>query len=145
MLGKCSKCPADGWLDQAMKEADLHEPTMWNQWERTEQTLPGKRGKSDRKIIKICKEGTVEDVFMSLEEKLSFFLEHVFVKRQQAKYFEQRVKTLTNKEAVIQVDFAENYACKYQDEIQSAHWSQEQVTIFTVAILDKGCPQQNLL
>ena len=32
---------------------------------------------------------------------------------------------------VLQVDFAENYTAAYQDEIQSAHWNQKQVTIFT--------------
>ena len=32
------------------------------------------------------------------------------------------------------MDFAENYTCQYQDEIQAAHWSQEQVTLFTLAI-----------
>lgn len=36
--------------------------------------------------------------------------------------------------SVIQVDFAENYTCLYQDEIQSAHWSNPQVTVFTAAI-----------
>ena len=35
---------------------------------------------------------------------------------------------------MIQVDFSENYACLHQDEPQTAHWSQEQVTIFPVAI-----------
>ena len=40
---------------------------------------------------------------------------------------------------VVQVDFAENYAIIHQDEIQSAHWNHNQVTIFTVcAHVGKG-------
>ena len=31
--------------------------------------------------------------------------------------------------AVIIMDYAENYACSSQDEIQSAHWVQQAVTI----------------
>jgi hypothetical protein len=31
----------------------------------------------------------------------------------------------------VQVDFSENYASQYQDEIQSAHWHCIQVTVFT--------------
>ena len=80
----------------------------------------------------------MEDAFRSLEDKLPFFLEHVFVKRQQGRYFEDQIEHLTKEEAVVQVDFAENCACKYQDEIQTAHWSQEQVTVFTVAIWTKS-------
>lgn len=35
---------------------------------------------------------------------------------------------------MIQIDFAENYEMVHQDEIQSAHWSHKQVTIFTCCI-----------
>ena len=38
------------------------------------------------------------------------------------------------KKALIQVDFAENYACKHPGEIQNAHWKQMQISLFTVAI-----------
>ena len=31
----------------------------------------------------------------------------------------------------MQVDFAENYMCTAQDELQSAHWKQNQITLFT--------------
>ena len=35
---------------------------------------------------------------------------------------------------VIQEDFAENFSLKHQDEIMSAHWSSDQVTIFTAVV-----------
>ena len=41
---------------------------------------------------------------------------------------------MTQSEALVQVDFAENYTCKYQDEVQSAHWHQQQITLFSVAV-----------
>ena len=62
----------------------------------------------------------------------------MFVKRQQARIFKEKIEHLTEEEAVVQVDFAENFSCKYQGEVQSAHWSQDQVTLFTVAIWTKS-------
>ena len=35
--------------------------------------------------------------------------------------------------AVLQLDFAKNYCCIAQDEVQSAHWNQTQVTLFATA------------
>lgn len=32
----------------------------------------------------------------------------------------------------MQIDFAENCSCKYQDEVQTSHWNQEQITLFIV-------------
>ena len=90
-----------------------------------------------KKMKKISKEGTIGDAVESLQGKLPSFVEHVFIKRQQSTFFEERLAKLGPSEAVIQVDFAENYTCKYQDEPRSAHWNQEQVTLSTVAIWTK--------
>jgi hypothetical protein len=35
---------------------------------------------------------------------------------------------------VIQIDFAENYSCEYQDEATAAHWLKSQVSLFTACI-----------
>ena len=40
--------------------------------------------------------------------------------------------------ALLQVDFSENYTCVSQDEIQSAHWKQSQVSLFTAALWHSG-------
>ena len=143
MLGKCMNCP--NWLETITEETALESPTMWYEWDRVEVVVPTASSKKDseakkvvKKVKKICKEGNISDVIASLQRKLPTFLEHVFIKRQQSKYFEDRLANLDKEEAVVQVDFAENYTCKYQDEIQTAHWNQEQVTIFTVAVWTKG-------
>lgn len=86
---------------------------------------------------KVTKEGTVEEALHSLQSKMPSFLEHVFVKRKQAEFYEKRTAQMQPDEAVVQVDFAENYTCQHQDVIQAAHWSQQQATLFTVAIWTK--------
>ena len=52
----------------------------------------------------------------------------------QAKQYEEDKKTAAcpmSQTAVVQMDFSENYTCVAQDEIQSAHWNQGQVTLYT--------------
>ena len=60
-----------------------------------------------KKIQKVPKEGTVDDLLENLEVQLPSFLEHVFVKRQQARIFKEKMEHVTEEEAVLQVDFAE--------------------------------------
>ena len=44
--------------------------------------------------------------------------------------------------AVVVCDFAENFLCKYQDEVQSAHWGYSQVTVHPT-LLTYSCPHCN--
>ena len=95
-------------------DAPLHEMTNWCQWERVTQTLPGKRGKGQQqvtKMLKVHKESTIEEAITSLMEKMPHYLQHVLVQRKQAKFFQEKVQNLKAKEAVVQIDFAENYTC----------------------------------
>ena len=113
MTGKCTKCPNE-WLLEITGDAPLHEMTNWCQWERVTQTLPGKRGKGQRqvtKMLKVHKESTIEEAITSLMEKMPHYLQHVLVQRKQAKFFQEKVQNLKAKEAVVQIDFAENYTC----------------------------------
>ena len=40
--------------------------------------------------------------------------------------------------ALIQVDFAENFTCISQDEIERAHWQQAKSSLFTAAVQHSG-------
>lgn len=141
MLGKCNKCPK--WFENIKKEIDLGKPsdTMWYQWVRVEQAVKIKNGKRKgktkriiKKLKKICKEATMEEAIKSPEDQIPYFLRHVYVKRQQSYFFGDKRGNLTIHEVIVQIDFAENYPCKYHNEVQSTHWNQQQVTVFTVAI-----------
>lgn len=74
-----------------------------------------------------------------LEDKYIKYAKHCYIKDQQEKYFQHTKAALMDNECVMQVDFAENYACVMQDEIQSAHWRHRQVSIpisiFTIFLL----------
>ena len=75
--------------------------------------------------------GTVEDAFTSLKTQLKPFLLHTYVKRKQAAHLDKLVSNCDGENAVLQVDFSENATIASQREIQSAHWSHAQATIFT--------------
>ncbi|KAJ8720597.1 hypothetical protein PYW08_006062 [Mythimna loreyi] len=69
-----------------------------------------------------------------LHDSTAKFKLHSFVKNVQSNYFHNVKQDLTSDKAIVQIDFAENYALISQDEIQSAHWSHGQVTLFTCCI-----------
>lgn len=59
---------------------------------------------------------------------------HFLIKNVQSEYFQNAKENLTSEEAIVQIDFAENYGLVSQDEIQSAHWCHGHVTLFTCCI-----------
>ncbi len=70
------------------------------------------------------------DYFLSIYVQ---FLKHSYVKRQQEQAFTADRKRVDSNlhcnEAVLQIDFAENYKCESQDEVQQAHYNQKQVGV----------------
>ena len=92
--------------------------------------------------------GTVENVLDDLKGQLPRFLWHNLLKeKQSAAYEEDKIRSggQAKTNCMVQMDFAENYTCVYQDEVQSAHWRQTQVTIFTVMIYLCGSHQLGIV
>ena len=76
-------------------------------------------------------DGTLGCLLADLMKELAPLSRHIFTHRWQHKELKRllsKLKSLPGT-AVIINDFAENYLCKYQDEVQSAHWGYNQVTI----------------
>ena len=101
----------------------------WMQWQE-----------NNGRMAKIQESGTLEDLYNYICCMSQKFMRHCFVKRQQARKYEEDKKLASTIDgvAVLQMDFAENYTCAAQDEIQSAHWNQNQVTLFTTVTWVKG-------
>ena len=75
--------------------------------------------------------GTVQEAYDEVNLQLKQFLIHVFIKRQQADYFNNVKSEVDGAKVVLQVDFSENTSLLTQNEIQSAHWNHAQATLFT--------------
>jgi hypothetical protein len=75
--------------------------------------------------------------FVSIQDflnKLPSFVRHHYVKRTQSSYYRQMLSVIDEDRVLMQIDFAENYLCQSQDEIQAAHWLQSQVSVFTACV-----------
>ena len=131
-FNRCPTC-SDAKLARGIFLLEESKAATWYVW--------GKDG--DDKLCKMVKEGTTDDLFDHLCSILPEFLQHCHVKRNQADSYNKEREAVGCEEfdksfALLQVDFSENYTCMFQDEIQSAHWKQDQVSLFTAALWFDG-------
>ena len=86
---------------------------------------------------KCLQKGTLESALATARDQLPQFIWHQFIKRRQSSAYEsqkQSAQDLDSSTCLLQMDFVENYAVSFQDEIQSAHWRQRQVSLYTVMV-----------
>ncbi|XP_048845329.1 uncharacterized protein LOC125716737 isoform X3 [Brienomyrus brachyistius] len=134
MLHLCDDCPGSDALDLYLtnlfkdSEYDLDDEISFQQWGQTDRTEIVTMTMSVQEFIdKIC------DAFDNLRE-------HHFIAKAQAKYLRETKENLCAGEAVILLDFAENYSFIVQDAVQGFHWNTAQATLhpFVVYYKDGG-------
>ena len=115
-------------------------PAKWNKWQDIEGWL-----------VKHEETGGVANLHSCIESIATKFFKHCFVKRLQSKSYEADKAKSANPDsdtAVLQMNFADNFTCMAQDEVQSAHWNQAQVTLFTAvtgsSAMSHDCNYQRL-
>lgn len=121
MNNKCTNCQTD-LRDILPILFEYNTYIYWNQWEKNKETGRFKISKHN---------GKVSDAIGELQEQLSRYKVHSHVNRIQTDYFRDCKNLASDENVTIQIDFAENFAIRNQDEIQAAHFSYDQVTIFT--------------
>ena len=98
----------------------------WHRWSTKKVGAP----EVSRKVLE-TRRGGITDLIQELSQEVAFLSEHLFRADWQNKQF-QNMKNLrpfpANRLTYV-MNFAENYACVYQEEVQSAHWHHESVTI----------------
>ncbi|XP_037050033.1 uncharacterized protein LOC119085183 isoform X2 [Bradysia coprophila] len=134
-LRKCKTCPnIEDILATAMKNSDKQkgDSVTFNKWVKNPDT---------NRFQKVVQEETLENLMQYFRRILPDFQKHSYVKRQQAASFEAdkiEAEQSNNEVAVLQIDFAENFVCEAQDEVQSAHWNQAAVSLFTSCLMLSG-------
>lgn len=135
-FGDCGNC--DGItvekLKQLVTDDLLQTPVSWMAW---------KKDTTSKRTEKVKEHGSLLDLVKYIAQISPQFLKHCFIKRAQCEMFTtyDRPRALSAEfygEALLQVDFAENYVCEAQDEVQNAHWNQRQLSLFTSALLYNG-------
>ena len=85
--------------------------------------------------------GTLEDLYCKLKADLPDIIKHDTIKRVQSEACKQSRASVGGEQAMMQIDFAENYNCGWQDAIQRTHWGKTELTVFTsVAYYDDKKP-----
>lgn len=84
--------------------------------------------------------GTAETLVDEFRDTLKKTCRHFYNIRHQYAALRSLKETMKENEAMVHIDFSENYACKYDKEIQSVHFgpSQTQITLHTGVIYYKG-------
>ncbi|XP_069141742.1 uncharacterized protein [Argopecten irradians] len=137
----CQDCGTDkinNLLVNLTSEVDT--TVTWFEWERTKYT--NSSGKESLRMMKIRKEQNASDFREKIKTDLLPFPKHIFDAKWQSKQFATLSKEVPENTALFCCDFAENFACSYQDEAQGAHWSYDQVTIHPVVCYYR-CPEES--
>lgn len=121
MMGICQNC----------KDIDLKYSVLPLKYDESLELIFKQWATINGRVEIISLEKSIEMIISTLENQLPFFKKHIFIKNSQQKYFDLKRSTVGEKEIILQMDFAENFSITAQDEIQSAHWSHSQVTIYT--------------
>lgn len=77
----------------------------------------------------VAKKGNMGDLLRELKDELVFLSAHLFRAHWQHQQYTamQKMKPFPRETVLMVMDFAENFACSYQEEVQTAHWFHEQV------------------
>lgn len=116
-------------LKEQIGNVPLNTNARWMVWRKS--TI-------SKRIEKHEENGTLADLLAHLTVLSGPFLRHSFIKRSQSDTFNLIDRPMASDSkfpcvGLLQIDFAENFVCEQQDEVQSAHWNQRQLTLFTTA------------
>ncbi|XP_072023524.1 uncharacterized protein [Amphiura filiformis] len=103
-----------------------HENITYREWRKTE--VPYKDKMVKKTALKEVTEakGSFIDKFVKEMEEFKAHVKRVKTQYEQTRLLRQN---LPDSHVTVQVDFAENYVCSYAEEVQSAYYSKQQVTL----------------
>ena len=121
-LGDCEICHDVGIFIHTFVPNDLAEDAqiIYYQWNRENQKA---------QVL-----STVGEALEELITQVVALKRHCYVAKVQLQQIKQLKSSLAANKAVLHEDYSENFVIKQQDEIMSAHWISEGVTLFTAII-----------
>ena len=123
MLHRCQKCPGKEllaeFLDGVFKDHDLdgEDVLVFKQWVHTDRT--------SLVTIQETVNGYIDKLCMAVHD----LAPHHYIAKSQASYLRHLKETIPENEAIILLDFAENYSFIIQDAVQGHHWDNSQATL----------------
>eukprot|EP00795_Rhopilema_esculentum_P017865 gene17865-biopygen566 len=136
MIHRCKNCPSEDRLKEFLQKEILEDPDefgddcyleiKFQQWTTVDRS----------QLISQCLPAT--DFISLLVKKLNDLTGHSYIAKAQAAYLRQRKDELRDNDAIVLLDFAENYKFVVQDEVQGFHWNQQSCTLHPVAAYYKS-------
>lgn len=127
--GECCTCPSDGSTVK-LKRFDANAIVSCPQWvSKTE----SHNNKQSVVVVKEAQEMPLYDLVERFHSTLSRIKRHVYNIWHQYRNYRNLRDKLTDEDCLIQIDFSENYLCRYGSEIQATHFggSHKQATLHT--------------
>ena len=119
LLLKCDQCPKQDYLTTLLlsKFEDEHDTITFKEWVSVDRTQL------------ITRQLPVHEFIDLIVEKLVKLTPHSFIAKEQSNYLKARKENLDKDSVLVLLDFSENYAFRYQDEVQSYHWSHDYCSV----------------
>ncbi|XP_064649611.1 uncharacterized protein LOC135501423 [Lineus longissimus] len=137
ILRKCSLCGVKKLRQYLEPTKPSTETCRWQVWQQKSFEMGGKQTKRKALAMNV---GSVEELIDELCEEMENFSRHLFFASWQHQQFLKISKNPPEGFCVLVADYSENYRCDMQDEVQSAHWSYQQASIFPVVAYYR-CPE----
>ena len=131
---KCNTCGVhqlDGFL-RPLLEVDATKILEWKCWDIVTVPVYGKQTKTVKKRALVTKYGTVLEFVKELKAEASSISLHLFNKDWQNQQERLLKSNLKAGEVMAVLDFAENYVCSYQREVQSAYYAHDSSTVHPI-------------
>lgn len=111
---------------------NLQESVSYEEWRRVETHLPNGKLRYNTRLVKV--EVPVEQFKESFKIQVGKFREHAYRVTTQYSEVKRLKENLKENEGTLQMDFAQNYTCGHTEEIQSAYFAKEQVTLHPMVL-----------
>lgn len=130
MLRRCSNCPDSEILRSFLIEKfedwcldDEIEYSSWTSVDRTQQLIH---------------RTTLDEYLNTLVASIEKLIPHSFIAKSQSKFLKDKKANLQKDEAIVLLDFSQNFSYVIQNEIQSNYWSRDYCSLHTVVIYTHG-------
>ena len=117
---ECADCGVGSVMTDLCEAIDNKTKVKkWSKWEKTE--------KASKDLV--FREDSLSNILTMLQTAVHDVAKHLKVAEWQRRQYTRLKSCLPKGHAMCTVDFSENYLCKFQNEVQSAHWSYRQVSV----------------
>ena len=112
MYGECEKCQNSKLPTTSYNRKLVGTIVEYEEWE-----------KQEKGTVKVKKEMNIENLIEEIETFIKTkFLRHLYNIRHQYRELTQIKENLQERDVLLHIDFSENWACKYNKEIQAMHF-----------------------